>query len=91
MSSRSKRCSSCGESIPTSARICPNCKTLQPSNLLVAGAIALGVFCLLFGVPIALFSVGLGQLFGFLLAVCGLALIFGGYTSYLDRQAGRDL
>lgn len=91
MSDRRKRCTACGESIPASAKICQHCKSVQPSNLLLFGAILLGVFCLLIGVPIALFAVGLGRLVGFLVAIFGLALIFGGYTAYLDRTAGREL
>lgn len=84
------RCSSCGEPVPRQSKVCPHCGSIQPSHLLLFGLIGIGFFVLLFGGLIALFSVGLEQLFGFLIAVVGLAMMFGGYTSYLDRTAGRD-
>ncbi|MCL9817936.1 zinc ribbon domain-containing protein [Natronocalculus amylovorans] len=91
MSGPRKRCTNCGTDIPHAAKICQECKTVQPSNLLLVGVVVFGLFCLLFGVPIALFSVGLGRLIGALFAVCGLAMVFGGYTAYIDRKAGIEV
>jgi len=80
-------CVECREPIPTDARICPHCRAIQPSPLLDVGVVVAGVFALLFGVVLAVMTVGTSRLLGFVLLVVGFGLAVGGYTRYLDRQA----
>jgi len=54
----------------------------------VAAAVG-GVFAFLFGVVLALMTLGTSRLVGFLLLVAGFGLTVGGVTRYLDRQAAR--
>jgi hypothetical protein len=52
-------------------------------------AVVGGVFAFLFGVVLALMTLGTSRLVGFLLLVAGFGLAVGGVTRYLDRQAVR--
>ena len=81
------RCIECREPISVDARICPHCRTIQPSPLLDVGVVVAGVFALLFGVVLAVMTVGTSRLVGFVLLVVGFGLAVGGYTRYVDRQA----
>jgi len=83
------RCVDCREPIPRTTRICPHCETVQPSPLLDVAAAVGGVFAFLFGVVLALMTLGTSRLVGFLLLVAGFGLAVGGVTRYLDRQAAR--
>ena len=82
-------CVDCGEPIPSDARICPHCETVQPSPLVDVGLAVAGVFIFVFGVILALMTLGPSRLFGFTLIVLGFGLAVGGYTRHIDRQAGR--
>ncbi|MFC6614589.1 zinc ribbon domain-containing protein [Halopenitus salinus] len=86
---RSVRCTTCDRVIDEDVRVCPHCGELQPSPILAAALGGLGAASMLFGVPLAAFSVGLSRWIGFALAVVGIGLAFGGYTSYLDAKARR--
>ncbi|MWV63637.1 zinc ribbon domain-containing protein [Halorubrum sp. JWXQ-INN 858] len=83
------RCVDCREPVPTDARICPHCRAVQPSPLLDVGLVVGGVFCVLFGVILAVMTVGASRLVGFTLLMLGFGLSVGGYTRYLDRQSSR--
>mgnify|MGYP006281304285 FL=1 len=89
MSRERVRCVDCHEPISGTARICPHCETVQPSPLLDVAAVVGGVFALLFGIVLALMTLGTSRLVGFLLLVAGFGLAVGGVTRYLDRQAIR--
>jgi hypothetical protein len=80
-------CVECREPISADARICPHCRTIQPSPLLDVGVVVAGVFALLFGVVLAVMTVGTSRLLGFVLLVVGFGLAVGGYTRYIDRRA----
>lgn len=86
---RSVRCTTCDRAIDEDARVCPHCGELQPTPILAAGLCGLGVAAMLFGFPLGVFTVGPSRWIGFTLAVVGLGLAFGGYTSYLDAKARR--
>lgn len=81
------RCIECREPVPEDARICPYCRTIQPSPLLDVGVVVAGAFALLFGVVLAVMTVGTSRLVGFVLLFVGFGLAVGGYTRYVDRQA----
>ncbi|WP_418281560.1 zinc ribbon domain-containing protein [Halorubrum sp. DTA98] len=83
------RCIDCREPISSDARICPHCNTVQPSPLLDAGLVVAGVFAFLFGVILAVMTLGTSRLIGFTLVMLGAGLTAGGYTRYVDRQAER--
>lgn len=83
------RCIDCREPIPSDARICPHCNSVQPSPLLDVGLVVIGVFALLFGVILAMMTLGTSRLLGFTLIMLGFGLATGGYTRYIDRQAER--
>jgi len=82
-------CVECREPIPKDARFCPHCETLQPSPLLDVGVVVTGVFAFVFGVILTVMTIGTTRLAGFTLVVLGFGLSVGGYTRYIDRQAGR--
>ncbi|WP_280536213.1 zinc ribbon domain-containing protein [Halopenitus sp. POP-27] len=86
---RTVRCLGCEEVIDADARVCPHCGELQPTPILAAGAVVIGVFAFLFGFLLGAFTVGLTRWIGFALAVVGFGLAVGGYTSYLDATAQR--
>jgi hypothetical protein len=82
-------CVDCREPIPSDAQICPHCETVQPSPLLDVGVVVAGVFAFVFGVILALMTLGTTRMLGLGLIVVGFGLAVGGYTRYVDRQAGR--
>lgn len=82
-------CIDCGEPVPSDARICPHCETVQPSPLVDVGLSVGGVFSIVFGAVLALMTLGTTRLLGFTMIVVGFALTVGGYTRHIDRQAGR--
>ncbi|QHS16071.1 zinc ribbon domain-containing protein [Halopenitus persicus] len=86
---RTVRCLGCDRAIDADARVCPHCGELQPTPILAAGAVVVGVFAFLFGFLLGAFTVGLTRWVGFALAVVGFGLVVGGYTSYLDARARR--
>ena len=83
------RCVDCREPISSDSRVCPHCETVQPSPLVDAGIVVAGVFAFVFGVVLALMTVGTTRLVGFLLLVVGFGLAVGGYTRHIDRTAAR--
>lgn len=83
------RCVECREPIAKHARICPHCEAVQPSPLVDVGIVVAGVFAVLFGAVLALMTLGVSRLVGFVCLVVGVGLAVGGYTRYLDRQAVR--
>lgn len=83
------RCVDCHEPIPRTARICPHCAAVQPSPLLDVAAAVGGVFAFLFGVVLAVMTLGTSRLIGLLLLVVGVGLAVGGVTRYVDRKAAR--
>ena len=83
------RCIDCREPIPSDARICPHCNSVQPSPLLDVGLVVVGVFAFLFGVILAVMTLGVSRLLGFALIMLGFGLTAGGYTRHIDRQAER--
>lgn len=82
-------CIDCGEPIPSDARICPHCETVQPSPLVDVGLAVTGVFVFVFGAILALMTLGGTRLLGFTMIVLGFGLAVGGYTRHIDRQSGR--
>ncbi len=82
-------CVQCREPVPSDARICPHCEAVQPSPLVDVGIAVSGVFAFVFGVILALMTLGTTRLIGFTLLVLGFGLAVGGYTRHIDRQAGR--
>jgi len=82
-------CVDCGEPIPSDARICPHCETVQPSPLVDVGLGVAGVFSFVFGVILALMTLGTTRLLGFTMIVLGFGLAVGAYTRHIDRQADR--
>lgn len=86
---RTVHCLSCGEPLSEDARLCPNCGELQPSPMLALLLGFVGIFGILIGVVLGAFTLGLSRMFGLSMVLVGVALVVGGYTSYLDAQAQR--
>lgn len=86
---RTVRCLSCGEPLHEDARRCPNCGEFQPSPILALLLGFIGVFGILVGGLLGAFTLGLSRMLGLSMVLVGVALIVGGYTSYLDAQAQR--
>ncbi|MUW14650.1 zinc ribbon domain-containing protein [Halorubrum sp. CBA1125] len=84
------RCVECREPLPSDARVCPHCEAVQPSPARRPSASPVaGVFAFVFGVVLALMTIGTTRILGFGLVVVGFGLSVGGYTRHVDRQAER--